>query len=349
MEMFVMLHALPFLSTFCYNRHVDERAFIQEKQQSWEELSQSLDLVRAREVGALSREQIESLGSGYRAVVSDLAFARSQGASDNLITHLNNLAGRAHGVLYASESARFKGVFNFLLRDFPTLFRSTFKYTLISMLLFITGWMVALYLIYTIPDIHRNLIPKELTAHKSESRSDMSDTLPFAIAPAEISSYIMTNNIKQGIYAFAGGVTFGVLSVITIFWNGLAIGALITIATNSRDVLLLLSLLLPHGFIELTAIFICGGAGLLTGSAMIAPGNLRRTDAIRISGSKALKLFAGTVPFFIVAAIIEGFITPSVLPIIAKLAFSALTLIGLVLYLGFAGSTQWEGEAPAEP
>jgi uncharacterized membrane protein SpoIIM required for sporulation len=99
----------------------------------------------------------------------------------------------------------------------------------------------------------------------------------------------------------------------------------------------LLALLLPHGFIELTAIFVCGGGGLMMGGALIAPGNLRRADAIRLAAGRALKLFAGALPMFVVAAIIEGFITPSPIPAFGKLAFSGLTLLGLVFYLGFAG------------
>lgn len=320
--------------SLCYNRHVDERAYVESKQESWTRLSESLERIRARGAGSLSREQLESLGAGYRAVVSDLAFARSQGASENLLMRLNDLAGRAHGVLYASQSARLRGVVTFLFRDFPALFRSTSRYTLAATLLFFAGWAVAVYLLYTIPDIQRALIPKELTIHKAGM-----NTPSFAgIDPAALSSYIMTNNIKEGMYAFAGGATFGVVTVLTLLYNGLVIGAIITIVFNFASGGLLLSLLLPHGFIELTAIFICGGAGLMMGGAMIAPGNVRRADAIRIAGSKALKLFVGTLPFFVIAATIEGFITPSALPAFAKLAFAGLTAIGLVLYLGFAGT-----------
>jgi uncharacterized membrane protein SpoIIM required for sporulation len=314
---------------------MNERSFVESRRPSWEELSGTLDRVRARGIRSLARRQLESLGAHYRSVVSDLAFARTQGASEELVSYLNSLAGRAHGVLYATGSSRARGVVSFLLRDYPVVFRATWRYTLAAALIFVIGWAVAADIIYTIPEARSALIPEKLAT----SRSDKGPEVPFLEAPdpASISSFIMTNNIREGIIAFAGGVTFGVVTVFTLFKNGLIIGGMLMIFFAAGNPVALLALLLPHGFIELVAIFVCGGGGLMMGGALIAPGNLRRADAIRLAAGKALRLFAGALPMFVVAAIIEGFITPSPIPAFGKLAFSGLTLVGLVAYLGFAG------------
>lgn len=312
-----------------------------EKQESWDRLSKSLEHVRMRGAGSLSREQLASLGSEYRAVVSDLAFARSQWGSERLVAYLNDLAGQAHGVLYASKSAKLNGVTVFLLREFPALFRSTFRYTLVAFLLFLAGWLTATYMLYAIPDVRDALIPAPLREGVDTSRSGKSDAMKttfIGMDPASMSSFIMTNNIKEGMKAFAGGVTFGIATVLVLFWNGLAIGAIITMIGRVAGLQMLLPLLLPHGIIELAAVFICGGGGLLVGSAMIAPGNVRRADAMRVAAGKALRLFAGALPMFVVAATIEGFITPAAIPNFAKLAFAGVTTVGLAMYLGFAGS-----------
>jgi len=158
--------------------------------------------------------------------------------------------------------------------------------------------------------------------------------------PALMSSFIMTNNIRVGIYSFAAGVTAGLLTLYIIFSNGLMIGAVAATAAPSMGQLKFWSLILPHGLIELTAIFICGGAGLMIGSAIVAPGNLRRADAIKIAAGKAVRLFAGTLAMFVIAGTIEGFISPSVLPPQAKMLFGALTGIALILYFGFAGRSR---------
>ncbi len=301
---------------------MDERSFVKSNQESWNQLTATLEQVRARGIRSLSTDQLESVGGAYRAVVSDLAFARSQGASQDLLLYLNDLAGRAHGLLYSSPSSRLRSTRLFFFAEFPRLVRSTWRYSVASLLLFAAGWMLALYILYAAPELNDMVVPRDL--------KEVPD-------PAKISSFIMTNNIREGMVAFVGGITFGALTVFTLFKNGLIIGGVLTVAFAKMNPVTLLSLLLPHGFIELTAIFICGGAGLIMGCALIAPGNLRRVDAIRLASGTAIKLFAGTLPFFVVAAIIEGFITPAAIPAFAKLAFSGVTLLGLVAYIGFGG------------
>ncbi|MCL5104288.1 MAG: stage II sporulation protein M [Armatimonadetes bacterium] len=312
---------------------MDERSYVEQKQPSWNALSESLDQIRKLGVRSLTRARLESLGAQYRAAVSDLSFARTQGASDDLTGYLNELAGRAHGVLYASESARAGDAIAFLVREFPRLFRSTYRYTLAAAIMFFISWGIAAYVVVSDPGVGKSLVPDNI------SRKKGSDGIVSAPDPAMMSSFIMTNNVKVGIVSFAGGITAGVVTVLVMCQNGANIGAIATAAAPLMGYTRFWSYILPHGIIELMAIFICGGAGLMIAGAMIAPGNLRRSDAIRVTSGRALRLFAGTIPFYIVAATIEGFITPSVLPAWSKLTFAGITAIGLIMYLGFAGTT----------
>ena len=309
---------------------MDERSFVEGKKQSWELLSEALDQVRLRGARSLSHDQLHALGASYRALVSDLSFARTQGASEGLIAYLNELAGRAHGVVYIPRSARLRGIISFILRDFPALFRATVNYTLVAMMIFAIGWAMSA----TSPEIRDMAFPGEVMKQGKGSRTESAFS---GIDPSFISSIITTNNITVGIYAFAGGITAGVYTVYELAKNGLIIGAIASKAAPALGPVRFWSLILPHGIIELMAIFICGGAGLMIGASIIAPGNLRRLDSIRLAAVRALKLFAGAVLLFVIAGIIEGFITPSGLPASFKLSFAGLTAIGLALYLGFAG------------
>lgn len=300
---------------------MDERSYVEQKKASWEQLSDSIERIRKRGPGSLSRDQLSALGAQYRAVVSDLAFARSQGASRDLVAYLNDLAGRAHGVLYASRSARPRGAVLFIVREFPQLFRSTHQYTLVAALIFFAGWVAAAYMIRT------GLVSPTLWA------------APEAVEPATMSSFIMTNNIKVGIMAFAFGTTAGLLTIYVLFSNGLHIGAVAS-SISGETLRAFWEFVPAHGVIELTAIFICGGAGLMIGGALVAPGNMRRGDSLRLAAGKALRMFAGTLPFFVVAAIIEGFVSPSALPAWAKQAFAVLTGVALFIYLKYGGQAQ---------
>lgn len=307
---------------------MDEQSFVEQKKKSWEQLSEALDQVRLKGAKSLSHEHLRSLGANYRALVSDLSFARTQGASDGLLIYLNELAGRAHGVVYAAKPTPLRGITSFIFRDFPALFRLTINYTLVACMIFFIGWAISA----TSPEMRDSVLPQEIP------KSAKGDTSPLSgIDPSVISGYIMTNNIKVGIYAFAGGITAGLLTVFELAQNGLVIGAVAVKAAPVMGQEKFWSFILPHGIIELTAIFICGGAGLMIGAAIIAPGNMRRADSVRLVAAKALRLFAGAVMFFVIAGTIEGFVTPSKLPALFKLDFAAFTAIALILYLGFAG------------
>ncbi len=313
---------------------MDERSYVEQKQESWRQLSSKIDKIRMHGLASLSRAELQSIGSDYQTLVSDLAFARGQGASLELVNYLNELAARAHGALYASPGASIGGVWRFLIREFPALFRSTIRHTAVATAIFMLSWAGASYLVITDPGVGHAIMPEKLTAKDvRNNKSDIPD-------PARMSSFIMTNNIKVGILSFAGGITAGVITVFQMVQNGAMIGVIATIIAPIMGQAKFWSYILPHGIIELVAIFICGGAGLLIASAIIAPGNMRRADAIRIASGKALRLFAGTIPMFVVAGTIEGFITPSVIPIWSKLAFAGITAIGLTAYLGFAGHKQ---------
>ena len=148
-----------------------------------------------------------------------------------------------------------------------------------------------------------------------------------------ISAVIMTNNIRVGFTAFALGFTWGLATVLVLFDNGLLLGVLGAIYISRGFALDFWSLILPHGVLELLAIFICGGAGLVLAKALVQPGDYTRRDALLVQGRIAVKLVLGTIPMFVAAALIEGFITPTTLPDSVKLAVAAFSLAVFLFYV----------------
>jgi uncharacterized membrane protein SpoIIM required for sporulation len=99
----------------------------------------------------------------------------------------------------------------------------------------------------------------------------------------------------------------------------------------------LLSFVVGHGVIELSCIFIAGGAGLLIGTALVMPGDLSRGDALKSRGMEAVRLIVGCVPLLVVAGIIEGFISPAPISPVIKFSIGAITGIALYSYLFLVG------------
>ncbi|MDY0408887.1 stage II sporulation protein M [Paracerasibacillus soli] len=81
----------------------------------------------------------------------------------------------------------------------------------------------------------------------------------------------MTNNIQVAFLAFAGGITFGILTVYVLMINGIMVGGLAAFFWHYSKTYVFWAYIVPHGIIELTAIFIAGGAGLLMGYKLLVP------------------------------------------------------------------------------
>ena len=151
------------------------------------------------------------------------------------------------------------------------------------------------------------------------------------------STQIFTNNIRVTFYAFALGAMLGVGTLYILAYNGAMFGAIIALTYRAGFGNDLLSFVVGHGVIELSCIFIAGGAGLLIGTALLMPGDLSRGDALKSRGMEAVRLIVGCVPLLVVAGIIEGFISPQPIPAAIKIGIGTLTGLVLYSYLLLAG------------
>lgn len=126
------------------------------------------------------------------------------------------------------------------------------------------------------------------------------------------STFIMTNNIQVSFLAFAGGMTAGILTTWALVQNGLILGGLLGLTGYHGVGFELATFVVGHGVIELSVIFMAGGAGLNLGWAILRPGLQKRGDAIAQAARQAVRLMGGAVPLLVIAGLIEGFISPAV-------------------------------------
>ena len=146
-------------------------------------------------------------------------------------------------------------------------------------------------------------------------------------------SQIMTNNISVAIKAFVYGISFGIGTIYILFINGALLGALTALVYLYADPVRYWSLILPHGVIELTAIFIAGAAGIIIAKSLLLPGEYSRRHALIDGGKKSIPLLIGVAIMLVIAGIIEGFITPlEIIDEDLKLIIAAFTGILLMLY-----------------
>lgn len=311
--------------------------FIQAKKPNWERLTAILDRSQRAGLAALSAEELTNLGRLYRSATSDLAVARRDFGGHRVADYLNGLVARAHAAVYQSRSARRRGIVDFFARGFPRTFRATWGYTLAAFLMFLLPALASYWVAYRDPVAGAALFPGiedriQDIRDKREWWKDINDE-----GRAASASLIMTNNIRVAIIAFAGGMLLGVFTLYILAQNGLMLGIVAGAAHALGFAGNLWGFVAAHGMIELSVIFIAGGAGLQLGWSVIRPGLLTRRAALVLAARRAAQLLLGCIPLLVVAGTIEGFVSPSDLPLAAKLAVSLGTGALLYGYLLLAG------------
>jgi uncharacterized membrane protein SpoIIM required for sporulation len=160
-------------------------------------------------------------------------------------------------------------------------------------------------------------------------------------------SRIMTNNVQVTIYTFALGALFGVGTLYSLAFNGATNAAVLALTYRAGYGNELLTFMVGHGVIELSCIFIAGGAGLLIGTALLVPGDLSRADALKSRGKEAIRLMMGVAVLLVIAGIIEGFVSPAPIRPTIKFSIAAITGLALYSYLLLAGRDTATNKASA--
>lgn len=312
--------------------------WLKTRRPAWEKLEQLLRRVDQGGVGRLDRHELQELGRLYRSASADLSRARALKLGQEVQVYLNNLVVKAHNQVYQREANRWRDLRRFLWVTFPYLVRTKIHYISLAFAIFIVPAVLSYFL--TLNDINfaqlemakgHPLVPDEMW-HMIENKQMWTDSVQGYSQTA--ASLIATNNIKVAIMAFVFGITYGIGTTFVLWSNGLMLGTTFGVCKVYGMAERLLAFVAPHGVLELSAIFISGGAGLLLGRALLFPGQYRRLDALRLVARDAAGLFGGCVPLLLVAGMIEGFISPRTdLGPDTKFAISLATLLALFLYL----------------
>ncbi len=304
--------------------------WLEKRKPHWQRLEQLVGSAANGHVRTLSHRELQELALLYRQAASDLARVREDPTGGELARYLNQLLGRAHNLIYMGRRAGPRGILHFYANEYPRIFRETFPYTFSAFLIFVVGVLAGVLLSLGNPAFPRFLLGGKMTEtiaqHKMWTESIVT-VKPLA------SSAIMTNNITVCFTTFALGITAAAGTIWMLFLNGLLLGTVGTACWGAGLLFSLVSFVVAHGVLELPAIFIAGGAGLVIGRGLLFPGELPRKVSLARAGRTGVRMVLGTIPLLLVAGTMEGFVSPSNLPVPVKFLTSATLGTALVLYL----------------
>ena len=288
-------------------------------------------------IATLSHEELKELGLLYRQTASDLGTVREDVSSRQLTFYLNQLLGRSHNLIYMGHKPKVSAIVRFYRDTYPQLFRETLPQTLLAAALVLVTMIAAWMLTLRDPSFAYRLLGPAMI-ETIEQHHMWTDSI-VTIKPLA-SSGIMTNNLSVAFSMFALGITGGLGTIWMLAVNGLLLGVIGAATARAGMALQLWSFVAPHGVLELPAIFIAGGAGLEIARGLLFPGLLPRRASLEEAGGQATRLLLGTVPMLIVAGVIEGFFSPSAVPIAIKFSLAAVLFAALMTYLFFMARTR---------
>ncbi len=317
-----------------------ERTFVARRQAGWRRLEALLVRIDRSGVRTLAAEELEELTLLYRALTSDLAAAQSRSYSPELQADLNRLTARGYVVVHAVRaSGGWSRIATFFGCTFPREVRRSLGVIAATAAVFVAAALIAYGLVSSRTANVYALLPSQEIPAIQHSLHDANFGFDRSLAPA-VSSLIITNNIRVALLAFAGGMTFGILTLWEIVNNGLMLGGLGALFSARGFGSDFWATIAPHGVIELTSIQIAAGAGMLLAQAILAPGRLRRIDALKAQARRAGVLMLGVAGLLCVAGTLEGFVTPQRTSELFRFAVGGVTAVALVAYFTLAGRTR---------
>ncbi|WP_144463376.1 stage II sporulation protein M [Siminovitchia fortis] len=305
------------------------KQFIKKHRDDWKQLEQLVAAMHKRKKN-VTGANIDQFYRLYQKAAQNLSYSQTYFPKEEVTFYLNGLVSKSHNVLYKDQMSSMNQVRHFFTATFIRLLWEQWKFVVAALVLFTIGAAGSYISVLQDTQNMYAILPPEIAYGVDPDSLGSSDGGSWD--SSVMSASIMTNNIQVAILAFAGGVTFGLLTVYVLIYNGIVIGALAALFWTHGKSYEFWAYIVPHGMIELTAIFIAGGAGLLMGYKLFVPGHFSRGYQLKVNAKRSVQLLLGTVPLFVIAGIIEGFITPAPIPLEAKYIVAFATVLGLICY-----------------
>jgi uncharacterized membrane protein SpoIIM required for sporulation len=304
-----------------------ERSWSAARAPLWDELQALVDRA-GRNQRRLGADDVALLVRRYQQAAADLARLRAGQPGSPLVPRLNDLVAQAHAIVYRPARTPLRSLGRFLWTGYPQavwdLRRLVAAAALFQVVIAIGGFVWGV----VDPATAGSFLPPGLrdAGHRAHHAIPAGVMAPTSVA-------IWSHNIVVSFYDYAGGILFGIGTVYSLYFNSMLLGVLSGVENQHGANGLYWSLIIPHGVIELTAFTIAAAAGLSLADALIRARPQPRSQVLAERGRRSVAVVLGTMPLLVVAGTIEGFVTPSSLPITVKLAVAPISAVLLGAYL----------------
>lgn len=327
---------------------IDLDKFLSEERKYWIELDRILARLGKDPGFTMDLKQIRRFHYLYQRTSADLAKIMTFSSEPEIRRYLESLVERAYGEIHETRSKphRLTPV-KWFLTTFPRTFRRHIKAFWLSIALMAAGFIFGGAAVSFDTEAKSVIMP---WSHLRASPSDRVDREEKAVddrmegVKSQFSSQLMTHNTKVSIFTMALGMTWGIGTIILLFYNGVILGAVALDYMLAGETRFLLGWLLPHGSVEIPAILLAGQAGLVLAGALIGWGRpVSLKKRLREISRDLMTLIFGIALLLVWAGFIESFLSQyhePVIPYYLKIGFGLIELILLTWFLSKSGAVK---------
>ena len=307
-----------------------EAAFVKQNKDKWLEFESVLTNKINIDPDLLSDLYIE--------VTDHLSYAKTFYKNSNTERYLNQLASKAHQNIYRTKKEPKNRLISFFKTEFPTMFYQHHRELLITFLTFTLFVIVGAFSAANEGDFVRSFLGD---GYVNMTLENIENGDPMAVykEQGEFNMFlgITLNNIKVALFAFAYGILLGIGTLYIMMQNGIMLGSFQYFFYEKGLLWESARTIWIHGTIEISVIIIAACAGMVMGNGMLFTGTLPRLESFKRGVINGLKILMSTIPFFIIAGFLEGFVTrhtemPDWLAILIITGSLALILFYYVIY-----------------
>lgn len=303
--------------------------FVHDNAAEWARLEELVEKAQ-RPRQRLTGDELDELLVRYERTSAHLSHVRSTFEDPPLTRRLTRAVSEARAVIYGTQARAGGALRTFFAETFPAAIwtaRAQIAISTVALLAPFAG--VAIWLANSRAAVEA-LAPDALReAYINEDFESYYSSAP----AAEFSTQVLTNNIQVSFLAFVVGIVFAVPTLLLLAYNGANIGVAAGLFHDAGQADRFWGLILPHGLLELTAIVVAGGAGIRLGWSIVAPGDRSRSRALVEEAERSVSIIIGLMIVFVLAGLIEGFVTPSSLPTSARVSIGVAAFVAFWAYV----------------
>lgn len=299
-----------------------EALFIKKNKQRWEQIQHQ------------PAQDADEMAKDFTQLVNDLAYAKTFYPGSQLTRFINGEASKIYLSIYKNRKEENNRLVTFWKYDLPLTIRRHHGIIFFSFVLFVMFFAVGFFSAKHDPGFVRDVLGDGYVDMTEENIENGNPLGVYSHGSSFLSFMgIMINNITVSLMYFVKGLSFGILTILSLVKEAMRLGAFEYMFFSKGYGLQAALGVLIHGMLELTAIIIACGAGIVLGKSFLFPGTIKRIDSLKQGAKDGVKIVIGLMPVFLIAAFFEGFVTRFYkMPVALNLLLLSASFIFIVWY-----------------